>query len=230
MQLRWRSSLPWVGLFAGALPQTDLILHLWILSGIACFTLVANKDVRYTAPVLRRGHSFQFAGCGSRRHGRPTFKLQPEGAPLPKAALVAAIAAWALVSFFNAQWPRAGRGTAIDTPRYRWMLFARNYYGDHRPLDDDWSVPRWFDAVSNRTDTAAASARSRREPALPEPVERCALCAIADESASRAPLIDVRWLVEPSTIDRIDDCDFYWCAAGSTKRIGSQPSNATSSS
>jgi hypothetical protein len=59
-----------------------------------------------------------------------------------KLAPVAAIAAWSLISFFNSQWPRPGFGYAIDTPRWRWMVYARNYYGfDHRPLQEDWSVP-----------------------------------------------------------------------------------------
>ena len=32
--------------------KESMLLYLWILSGIACFALVANKDVRYTVPVL----------------------------------------------------------------------------------------------------------------------------------------------------------------------------------
>jgi hypothetical protein len=42
-------------------------------------------------------------------------------------------------------------GTYINTPRYQWMVLARNYFGfDHRPLADDWSVPEVVKAVGAR--------------------------------------------------------------------------------
>jgi hypothetical protein len=54
------------------------------------------------------------------------------------------------VSFLNAQWPAAGSGFYLDTPRFRWMVFARNYFGfDHRPLSDDWAIPAIVRTVGN---------------------------------------------------------------------------------
>src|SRR5215510_14850944 len=124
--------------------KQSLILYLWLMSGIISFALVANKDIRYTVPVLPAAAVLSVCWLGELK--TPTRKTVAALKP----ALGAIVAAWALFSFFNAQWPRPGFGKAIDTPRYRWMVFARNYYGfDHRPLDDDWSVPEIVQTVSS---------------------------------------------------------------------------------
>ena len=113
------------------------------------------------------------------------------------------------------QWPRAGWGTAIDTPRYRWMVFARNYYGfDHRPLDNDWSVPGIVQTLSDH--------QTRPPPVLGVVVNlpylnpsSVALYArfLASERAA-PPMIDVRWVNDLSMIDRLDDCDFVLVRTG----------------
>ncbi|MFY9608185.1 MAG: phospholipid carrier-dependent glycosyltransferase [Blastocatellia bacterium] len=135
--------------------RESTLLYLWLLSGIVVFALVANKDVRYTVPVLPAAallslcwlRELRPASGGTSSSTRSSSHRSPCGlaarTPLVlKLAPVAAIAMWSLVSFFNAQWPRPGFGYAIDTPRWRWMVYARNYYGfDHRPLQEDWSVP-----------------------------------------------------------------------------------------
>src|SRR5262249_31099943 len=117
--------------------RESLMLYLWILSGVVIFTLVANKDVRYTIPVLPAAallsvcwfREFQ----GSRLRAFPIRWRKPVLAL--KLALGAIIAGWALVSFFNAQWPAAGQGVYIDTPYFRWWVYGRNYFVyDHRPL------------------------------------------------------------------------------------------------
>ena len=198
----------------------SLILHLWLLSGIAVFALVANKDVRYTVPVLPAVAILSV--CWLRE-----FKPGAIRAVKPmKVALVAIIAAWALVSFFNAQWPRAGYGTAIDTPRYRWMVYSRNYYGfDHRPLDDDWSVPEIVRTVSrsNQRDSIGAYMEERRSPPvlgvvvnLPylNPSSVALYSRLLTSERAKPPLVDVRWVVEPSMLDRIPDCDFLLVRTG----------------
>jgi len=199
--------------------RESILLYLWILSGIACFALVANKDVRYTVPVLPA--AALISTCWLRefkarhRNGKPFFR---HPSAVLQAAVVAAIAVWALVSFFNAQWPKPGWGTAIDTPRYRWMVFARNYYGfDHRPLDDDWSVP---DIV--RTVSAGPSAAP---PVLgvvvnlpylnPSSVALDARLLARERAAS--PMIDVRWVIEPSRISLLHDCDYVLVRTGLEK-------------
>jgi 4-amino-4-deoxy-L-arabinose transferase-like glycosyltransferase len=133
--------------------KESVLLYLWLISGIGIFALVANKDVRYTVPVLPAAallslcwlREFGPARAGASKAAGPSLHHPPIAARallVLKLAPVAAIAVWSLISFFNAQWPRPGFGYAIDTPRWRWMVYARNYYGfDHRPLQEDWSVP-----------------------------------------------------------------------------------------
>lgn len=156
----------------------SLLLYLWLISGIGVFALVANKDVRYTVPVLPAAALLSLCWLRELRPARgrtssstgPSSDRPPGGigakAPLVlKRALVAAIAVWSLVSFFNAQWPRPGFGYAIDTPRWRWMVYARNYYGfDHRPLQEDWSVP---DIVRSIAQKYSEDRRSGSHPKLP---------------------------------------------------------------
>ena len=199
--------------------RQSVMLYLWILSGIACFALVANKDVRYTVPVLPAAALISV--CWVRELKTEVAALKPgpgKSVKVLRTAFVGAIAAWALVSFFNAQWPRAGWGTAIDTPRYRWMVFARNYYGfDHRPLDDDWSVPEIVRTVSDQ--------QTAKPPVLGVVVNlphlnpsSVALDARLLASERAAPsMIDVRWVVEPSMIDRLDDCDYVLVRTGLAK-------------
>jgi 4-amino-4-deoxy-L-arabinose transferase-like glycosyltransferase len=169
-----QTQLPFGVLFAAGLAYSlircrkqSLMLYLWILSGVGVFTFIANKDFRYTVPVLPAvalisvcwlretrsaahapGRASDSEADLTRAAVRKRFRL----AAL-KPALAAIIAAWALASFFNAQWPRAGEGQGqgvfIDTPYFRWMTFARNYYVfDHRPLPHDWSVPEIVRTVS----------------------------------------------------------------------------------
>ena len=196
--------------------KQTVMLYLWILSGIACFALVANKDVRYTVPVLPAAALISVCWVRQFKPRLATLRTAlGKSVDVLKTALVAAIAVCALVSFFNAQWPRAGWGTAIDTPRYRWMVFARNYYGfDHRPLDNDWSVPGIVQTLSDH--------QTRPPPVLGVVVNlpylnpsSVALYArfLASERAA-PPMIDVRWVNDLSMIDRLDDCDFVLVRTG----------------
>jgi hypothetical protein len=134
-----------------------------------------------------------------------------------KAALVAVIAAWAFLSFFNAQWPNSGWGTAIDTPRYRWMVYSRNYYGfDHRPFDDDWSVPDIVRTVANRQPVLPVLGVVVNLPYL-NPSSVSLYARLLANRRGAPPLIDVRWVVEPAMIDRLDDCDYVLVRTGLDK-------------
>ena len=199
--------------------KESLMLYLWVLSGVACFALVANKDVRYTAPVLPA--AALLSACWVR-------EFKPQGAKVESAirgaaraltaVLVTGVAIWSLVSFFNAQWPIAGYGTAIDTPRYRWMVFARNYYGfDHRPLDDDWSVPEIVRAVSSQKTTSPPVLGVVVNLPYLNPSNVALYSRLMTPNRAGPPMIDVRWVVETSMIDRIDDCDFVLVRTGLDK-------------
>lgn len=245
--LSMQMQLPLGALFAAGLiysvircPKPSAILYLWLLSGIATFALVANKDVRYTAPVLPAAAIL--SACWLREFSRHSsssgsISRSVNAVRVVKLALVAAITAWCFVSFFNAQWPRPGFGKAIDTPRYRWMVFARNYYGfDHRPLDDDWSVPEIVRAVGNlprgsmngpNDQTASVVDSSQQHSTavlgvvvnLPylNPSSIALYSRLLTNERAGAPLIDVRWVVEPSMIGRIQDCDFILVRTGLDK-------------
>jgi len=200
------------------LGKQSVILYLWLLSGIVCFSLVANKDVRYTVPVLPAAALISMCWLGE--SASLIAKLNGAArrvAVVLKVALVAAIAGWAFVSFFNAQWPRPGWGTAIDTPRYRWMVFSRNYYGfDHRPLQDDWSVPEIVGALSRPTGPPPVLGVIVNLPYL-NPSSLSLFSRLLGEQRAASPLLDVRWVVEPSMIDRIQDCDYILVRTGLDK-------------
>jgi hypothetical protein len=194
--------------------KQSLILYLWILSGIACFTLVANKDARYTAPVLPAAALISVCWLREFKPRASTVHTATrKGAGALKAALAAATAAAAFMSFWNAQWPRAGWGTTIDTPRYRWK-----YYGfDHRPLDDDWSVPEIVDAVSKRQTAPPPVLGVVVNLPYLNPSSVALYARLLTNQRAAPPLIDVRWVVEPSMLDRLDDCDYILVRTGLDK-------------
>lgn len=197
--------------------KQTVIPYLWLLSGIMCFALVANKDVRYTAPVLPAAAIISFSWLREFKMITGVKGETGKTAVILKTALLAGIACWALVSFFNAQWPRAGFGRAIDTPRYRWMVFARNYYGfDHRPLEDDWSVPEIVRALSNKQMSAPVLGVVVNLPYL-NPSSLSLYARLLSGARAGSPLIDVRSVVDPSVIGRIDECDYILVRTGLDK-------------
>lgn len=232
--LSMQVQLPLALLFVGGLAYSlvrcrkqSVLLYLWLLSGLVSFALIANKDVRYTVPVLPAAAVLSVCWL---REFTPTVErvtaAKRKAVSALKLALVATITAWCFVSFFNAQWPRPGFGKAIDTPRYRWMVFARNYYGfDHRPLDDDWSVPeivRTLVDLDRKHIGESASENSSAPPVLGVVVNLPYLNPSSVALYSRfltgqragPPLIDVRWVIEPPMIERLQECDYVLVRTG----------------
>lgn len=171
--------------------RESVLLYLWLISGIGVFALVANKDVRYTVPVLPAAallslcwlRELRAARGGTSHPGRAGIAARVP--VVLKLAPVAAIAVWSLVSFFNAQWPRSGFGYAIDTPRWRWMVYARNYYGfDHRPLPEDWNVPEIVRTIVQK------SAEDRRSGSQPN---------ARTDAGDKAPAVSPNESVSPQT-------------------------------
>jgi 4-amino-4-deoxy-L-arabinose transferase-like glycosyltransferase len=154
--------------------RESLMLYLWLLSGVVMFTLVANKDVRYTVPVLPAAAMLSVCWL---RELFPTSKPTGQAARPAnrgsrvalfslKLAPVAVIAGYALVSFFNAQWPAAGQGSYVDTPYFRWWVYGRNYFVyDHRPQPYDWGIPEMVRAVAEFPyDETSPSVRAMTRP------------------------------------------------------------------
>jgi 4-amino-4-deoxy-L-arabinose transferase-like glycosyltransferase len=191
--------LPFGFLFFGGLVYSlvrrrkeSLLLYLWLLSGLGAFTMVANKDLRYTVPILPAVAILSVCWVSdlqlaARNKTRLALKLAP----------VALIAVWCFVSFFNAQWPRDGQGNYIDSPRFRWMVFARNYFGfDHKPLPDDWGLPGIVLAVDEdwRENQPAPSATSASPPKVqrpPTPSETVSPSTHQPDDDSQTPVVGV---------------------------------------
>lgn len=125
--------------------RQSILLYLWLLSGIGAFSLLPNKDLRYSVPVLPAAAIISVCWVGRWRLEARTMKVR-----IIKSLPLLAITIWALISFFNAQFPAEGMGVFIDSPGYRFMVFARNYFGfDHHPWRSDWGVPDAVKAIEN---------------------------------------------------------------------------------
>src|SRR5262249_53050369 len=143
-----------------------------------------------------------------------------------------------------AQWPAAGSGIYIDTPRFRWMVFARNYFGfDHRPLPNDWSVPAIIEATValGQVGQAASSGPSAVRPVGEAPHDQAQRGAGSSMRPTLGVLgnlphlnpsnislyarllaarhwglspIDVDWLVNDSARARVTTCDYILVRTG----------------
>ena len=163
--------------------QQDWMLYLWILSGILSFTLIANKDTRYTVPILPAVALLSVSWLGRVRLNRR----------LPAAAL---IVAWAFVSFFNAQWPSPKmdfRLSALGMPLY--FLSGNVYRFDHRPLSEDWSVPEIVHAASGKL--GVVPNLWQLNPSN-----------VGLYARIYAPQVNVVWLSDESASDRLEQCDY----------------------
>src|SRR5262249_745372 len=123
--------------------RESMLLYFWIISGIGVFSMLPNKDLRYTVPVYPAVALLSVCWVGDLRfHWRKRFSLALKVVPL------VGIVIWAFLSFFNAQFPAQGEGFFLDTPDFRCIVFARNYFGyDHRPWNNDWGVPDAVQAI-----------------------------------------------------------------------------------
>jgi len=221
----------------------SLMLCLWLLSGLVMFALVANKDVRYTVPIVPAAAIIGVQWLKPLLiHRRKQFRA---------AGVISAIgiAFWSLISFVNAQWPAEGMGTYINTPRYQWMVLARNYYGfDHRPLPNDWHVPDIVRTVirlgsekelGQATPSDKGRATSPRDGASPanlsadgssqdqtptlgvvvnlpylNPSNVALYSRLMAGGRTRDPLIRIQWLVVDGSLDQIAECDYVLARTG----------------
>jgi hypothetical protein len=200
------------------------MLYLWLLGGIASFSLVANKDVRYSVPVLPAAALISV--CWLRAKKMVEEESANKTLRILKPALAACFAAWALASFFNAQWPRDGMGYFIDTPRFRWMVFARNYYGfDHRPLSDGWGVRETIQTLIDISPSIKARFEGREaseEVRLGVTVNLPYLNPSSFQLHSRLlsperagpPLLKIDSLVSASDRERVEECDYLLIRTG----------------
>jgi hypothetical protein len=108
------------------------------------------------------------------------------------------------------------------------MVYSRNYYGfDHRPVNDDWGVPEIVRTVSAafQKDSIEPQPEAHSAPVLGvvvnlpylNPSSVALYSRLLASGRAAPPLIDVRWVVEPSMLDRIPDCDFVLVRTGLDK-------------
>ena len=163
--------------------RQDWMLYLWIMSGILSFTLLSNKDARYTVPILPAVALLSVSWLGTVRVSR-------------RRPVAAAIAALGFVSFFNAQWPSAKmdfRLSAMGMPLY--FLSGNVYRFDHRPLPEDWSIPEIVHAASGKLGVAPNIWQLN-----PSNVELYARIYV--------PTVSVVWISEGFSGDSLDQCDY----------------------
>jgi 4-amino-4-deoxy-L-arabinose transferase-like glycosyltransferase len=163
--------------------RQDWMLYLWILSGILSFTLLANKDTRYTVPILPAVALLSVSWLDRIRMDRR----------MPAAAV---IVAWAFVSFCNAQWPSPKvdfRFSALGMPLY--FLSGNVYRFDHRPLSEDWSIPEIVHTATGKLGVAPNIWQLN-----PSNVELYARI--------KALQVSVVWLSEGFSVDSLNQCDY----------------------
>lgn len=234
-------------------PVKSLLLVLWVVSGIVGFTMLANKDMRYTLPILPAVALLSVSWLNDLALRLPKHLQNTRsqlanlarvltGIRVTAVAFAGLIIAWSFVSFFNAQWPAPGMGNYVDTPRFRWMVFARNYdQFDHRPLHEDWSVPEIVEKVGSLsasptglTTIATQGQTPDLHPDLVSRSHRPSLGVFIDlpflnpssialysrllsSGRGAPPVVDIEWLVEPGNKDRVDKCDYYLLRTGLDK-------------
>lgn len=117
-------------LFSGVLyARRSSPLYLCILSGIVIFTLIANKDSRYTAPVLPA--VALISSCF-------LAQIRQDGLRI---AVMLVLSFFGGLSFTYSQWPDGSPPLRVKTENYMWNVSASNYLGyDSRPGRDGWAM------------------------------------------------------------------------------------------
>jgi hypothetical protein len=163
--------------------RQDWMMYLWILSGILLFTLLGNKDTRYTVPILPAVALISVSWLGELRWNR-------------RKPIAALIAAWAFVSFLNAQWPSSKmdlRLSAMGMPLY--FLSGDVYRFDHRPLAEDWSIPDIVRTASGRLGIAPN-------------IWQLNPSNVGWYAKIYAPQVSVAWISEGFSGGSLDRCDY----------------------
>jgi 4-amino-4-deoxy-L-arabinose transferase-like glycosyltransferase len=204
-------------------------VYLWLLSGLGIFTMIANKDVRYTVPILPAVAIISVCWLSQKSNASASPKSQNIGSTtlskilktgrLFRIPAIVAIILLSLTTLYTAQWPQPGTGYYIDTPNFRWMVFARNYYGfDHRPLADDWGVPKIVSTIA----TDYPTRNSGEEPILGVAVNLPYLNPSAFTLYSRLqapgkagpPLLKIDALVSDTARERFKNCQYLIIRTG----------------
>jgi 4-amino-4-deoxy-L-arabinose transferase-like glycosyltransferase len=173
--------------------RRSVTLYLWLAGGILAFTFIANKDARYTVPILPAAAllSVSWIGDSALRQSRQRI-----------GAIVLALSS--CVSFANAQWPGD------------WSILPNNYFGfDHRPLAHDWGIPGALSAVTQ--DSPAGNRPlvgvTVNLPHL-NPSSVAAYARLMAPPGTFGPPVNVDWLTSDAALERIEDCEYLIVRSG----------------
>jgi hypothetical protein len=163
--------------------RRDWLLYLWILGGVLSFTWIANKDARYTVPILPAVALLSVSWLE---------RLRPKRAALATAAIVL----WAFVSFFNAQWSSGRRDARLNMDGIPLYVLAGDIVRfDHPPQAEDWSIPAIVQASAGKLGVAPN-------------IWQLNPSNIALYASQHAPRLRILWLLDAAAPDRLDQCDF----------------------
>lgn len=178
--------------------RESMPLYLTIVGGLAIFTCIANKDIRYTMPLLPAVALISTSWLG--RLSRPALI----------AALSVPVVAWAAFTFLLAQWPWPGQDRYFRMLDYHWAVYARNYLNyDARPAADDWGYRGMLAAISARGRSGDSSVVVGFVPNLVylNPSSFALHAELWNERA-RQPRLSTVWLVEEANIPLLDRCRY----------------------
>jgi hypothetical protein len=203
--------------------KESLMLYLWIASGVLMFTLISNKDIRYSVPFLPAAAliSTCWLTVSTKRDGK-TQQQQNKELYRRKPLMIIAIVILAVASFLNAQWPPGGSGLYFDLKVVSLRVFARNYYlFDHRPLADNWGAPDVVLAIAGDWRGSQNDYNGERPivgvvanlPFLNPSSVSLQARLLAVERAGR-PLVSVSWLADESALSGLSQCNYLVARTG----------------
>lgn len=181
--------------------EESRLLFLVLLGTYFAFTLLANKNPRYTAPILPAAAILSVSWLGARTL-------------LPRKRLWSmAILLWCGFSFFQTQWPPpSGEGFYFgsrDRKGLRLIIAGHNLlHFDHRPGESGWPVSQIFDDIrAERPHRPVTIGVTSNAPFFNPSSFRY----FAELSSTRAPsdmTARIDYLLDHQGLERLNVCDF----------------------
>lgn len=189
-----------IGLVASAVwyKRESIPLYLCIAGGLTAFSLIANKDARYTIPILPAVALLSACWIG---------RIKAEW--IKRAAIAVTIILGA-VNFSQAHWPINREDIYYDSTNFRWAFLGKNFlHYDGRPSEDDWSFPAMLEAIGNRCEHKRGIVRVGVVPNLVNfNPSAFALYGRLWNLRDNHPFIRVKWLQSESKWRQVKRCRY----------------------
>lgn len=179
-------------------PKKSITAYLTIIGGIGIFTLIANKDVRYTMPCLS---AVALLSCCW------LARLRPWWLAIAPMLLIVVFAGFALI---NAQWPKPGEGEFYRSEFFIWRTFGRNYLNyDRYPNKNDWAFGNIFELLTKEAPRRGAKVRVGMATNMVHlNPSAFALYSYYWHRQHPETELKTRWLVKGGDINSIGQCHF----------------------